>query len=242
MACGGWEPGQGMEPARLEARLRASVDADRHYAQENAAKIRAINTAPTYDEFRQIVLGAHLKPLDKGDKKGMSRPSIWNSIASSGNKKGSRPVSHQDVENCVYPMDCQYDIANPPSTSEGLVQLWERLDLADRLDFLRSLKPTALEQLAGGLVAGGMLGDAITTLLAFTPSVNDVVMVVNFLHDLSMSKRFSLSVTLVCGEERWAWGRLMEKLQLALSERPQDLAELNVTEWTLAQLKLKFNL
>lgn len=54
--------------------------------------------------------------------------------------------------------------------------------------------------------------------------------------------RFSLSVSLVCGEERWAWGRLLEKLQLALSERPQDLAELNVTEWTLAQLKLKFNL
>lgn len=47
---------------------------------------------------------------------------------------------------------------------------------------------------------------------------------------------------LVCGEERWAWGRLLEKLQLVLSERPQDLAELNVTEWTVVQLKAKYNL
>lgn len=54
--------------------------------------------------------------------------------------------------------------------------------------------------------------------------------------------RFSLSVQLVCGEERWAWGRLLEKLQLVLSDRPQDLAELNVTEWTIVQLKAKFNL
>ncbi|MPC42076.1 hypothetical protein E2C01_035690 [Portunus trituberculatus] len=193
MACGGWEGS--VDSSQLEARLRAGLEADRRYTVENAAKLRAIHSAPTYEEFRQLVLGK--APLD---------------------------------------------VNNPPTTSEGLVQLWERLDLAERLELLRNLSPQATEKLAGGLVAGGLLGDAITTLLAFTPTVSDVVMVVNMLHALTLAKRFSLSVTLVCGEERWAWGRLLEKLQLALSERPQDLAEMNVTEWTLAQLKLKFNL
>ncbi|KAK3885720.1 hypothetical protein Pcinc_010105 [Petrolisthes cinctipes] len=186
------------------------------------------------------MMSAHLKPLDRNDKNKV-RPSIWNSLASSATKKNSKPPP-QDTENSVYPADCHYDINNPPSTTEGLVQLWERLDLAERLELLRILPPEGIERLAGGLVAGGLLGDAITTLLAFTPAVSDVVMVVNMLQALTVAKRFSLSVSLVCGEERWAWGRLLEKLQLALSERPQDLAELNVTEWTLAQLKLKFNL
>ncbi|XP_050712811.1 coiled-coil domain-containing protein 103-like [Eriocheir sinensis] len=238
MACGGWEGS--VDSSQLEARLRVGLEADRRYAAENSAKLRGIHSAPTYEEFRQLVLGAHLKPLDRNDKSKV-KPSIWNSFASTATKKTSKSPP-QDMENSVYPTDVHYDVNNPPNTSEGLVQLWERLDLAERLELLRNLSPQATEKLAGGLVAGGLLGDAITTLLAFTPTVSDVVMVVNMLHALTLAKRFSLSVTLVCGEERWAWGRLLEKLQLALSERPQDLAEMNVTEWTLAQLKLKFNL
>lgn len=238
MACGGWEGG--IDSNQLEARLRAGIEADRRYAAENSAKLRAIQSTPSYDEFRQLVLGAHLKPVDRNDKNKV-KPSIWNSLASTATKKGIKPSS-QDTENSVYPTDLQYDVNNPPNTTEGLVQLWERLDLAERLELLRNLSAQATEKLAAGLVAGSLLGDAITTLLAFTPTVNDVVMVVNMLQALTLAKRFALSVTLVCGEERWAWGRLLEKLQLALSERPQDLAELNVTEWSLAQLKLKFNL
>ncbi|KAK7022775.1 hypothetical protein SK128_011613 [Halocaridina rubra] len=238
MACGGWEGG--VDSSQLEARLRAGIEGDRRYAVENSAKLRAIHSTASYDEFRQLVLGSHLKPVDRNDKSKV-RPSIWNSLASTATKKSSKP-SPQDTENSVYPTDLQYDVNNPPNTTEGLVQLWERLDLAERLELLRNLPPQATEKLAAGLVAGSLLGDAITTLLAFTPTVNDVVMVVNMLQALTLAKRFALSVTLVCGEERWAWGRLLEKLQLALSERPQDLAELNVTEWTLAQLKLKFNL
>ncbi|XP_064094922.1 coiled-coil domain-containing protein 103-like isoform X1 [Macrobrachium nipponense] len=272
MACGGWEGG--IDSSQLEARLRAGIEADRRYATENSAKLRAIQSTPSYDEFRQLVLGSHLKPVDRSDKSKV-RPSIWNSLASTATKKSSKS-SPQDTENSVYPTDVQYgcqsgsgesnlaspslsyrrlssvpsmaleiphfDVNNPPNTTEGLVQLWERLDLAERLELLRNLPVQATEKLAAGLVAGSLLGDAITTLLAFTPTVNDVVMVVNMLQALTLAKRFALSVTLVCGEERWAWGRLLEKLQLALSERPQDLAELNVTEWTLAQLKLKFNL
>ena len=55
MACGGWEGG--VDPGQLEARLRAGIEADRRYAAENSAKLRAIHSAPTYDEFRQLVLG-----------------------------------------------------------------------------------------------------------------------------------------------------------------------------------------
>ena len=81
------------------------------------------------------------------------------------------------------------DPNNPPTTTEGLVQLWGRLDLAERLDLVRGLGGGGVEKLAGGLVAGGLLGDAITTLLAFTPTPGDVVMVVALLHALTQAKR-----------------------------------------------------
>lgn len=55
MACGGWEGS--VDSSQLEARLRAGLEADRRYAAENAAKLRAIHSAPTYEEFRQLVLG-----------------------------------------------------------------------------------------------------------------------------------------------------------------------------------------
>lgn len=61
MACGGWEGG--VDPGQLEARLRAGIEADRRYAAENSAKIRAIHSAPTYDEFRQLVLGKEMSVL-----------------------------------------------------------------------------------------------------------------------------------------------------------------------------------
>ena len=70
-----------------------------------------------------------------------------------------------------------------------MVQLWERLDLADRLELVRGLNQTGIERLSCGLVAGGLLGDAITTLLAFTPTVPDVVMVVKVLEALTQAKR-----------------------------------------------------
>lgn len=55
MACGGWEGS--VDSSQLEARLRAGLEADRRYTVENAAKLRAIHSAPTYEEFRQLVLG-----------------------------------------------------------------------------------------------------------------------------------------------------------------------------------------
>ena len=55
MACGGWEGS--VDSNQLEVRLRTGLEADRRYTAENAAKLRAIHSAPTYEEFRQLVLG-----------------------------------------------------------------------------------------------------------------------------------------------------------------------------------------
>src|ERR1700679_3893395 len=55
---------------------------DRHW-QRNDAKFRAVHQrCSTYDEFRQIVEAAHLRPLDKNETLTLERQSIaWNQPA-----------------------------------------------------------------------------------------------------------------------------------------------------------------
>lgn len=49
---------------------------------QNDAKLRAVNSTKTYDEFKDIVDAAHLQPLSKSDKKNAHTESrLWNSIA-----------------------------------------------------------------------------------------------------------------------------------------------------------------
>lgn len=49
---------------------------------QNDAKLRAINSTKTYDEFKDIVDAAHLQPLNRTDKQNMKTQSrLWNSVA-----------------------------------------------------------------------------------------------------------------------------------------------------------------
>lgn len=49
---------------------------------QNDAKLRAVNSTKTYDEFKDIVDAAHLQPLNRSDKQSAKAQSrLWNSIA-----------------------------------------------------------------------------------------------------------------------------------------------------------------
>lgn len=49
---------------------------------QNDAKLRAVNSTKTYDEFKDIVDAAHLQPLTRADKQNAKTQSrLWNSIA-----------------------------------------------------------------------------------------------------------------------------------------------------------------
>ncbi|XP_005187717.1 coiled-coil domain-containing protein 103-like [Musca domestica] len=48
----------------------------------NDAKLRAVNNTKTYDEFKDIVDAAHLKPITKQDKmNAKTRNRLWNKAA-----------------------------------------------------------------------------------------------------------------------------------------------------------------
>ncbi|CAH0551279.1 unnamed protein product [Brassicogethes aeneus] len=50
--------------------LQGTIERDKMHWVRNDAKIRACYTSKNYDEFREIVAAAHLKPLSKKDVAG----------------------------------------------------------------------------------------------------------------------------------------------------------------------------
>uniref|UniRef100_A0A336M0F3 CSON009241 protein n=1 Tax=Culicoides sonorensis TaxID=179676 RepID=A0A336M0F3_CULSO len=68
----------------LQSTCLNKIHQDQLYDIRNSAKIRACTTTKTYDEFKNIVDAAHLKPLDKDDKSSAkTKNRLWNSVASS---------------------------------------------------------------------------------------------------------------------------------------------------------------
>uniref|UniRef100_A0AAQ6IF28 Dynein attachment factor N-terminal domain-containing protein n=1 Tax=Anabas testudineus TaxID=64144 RepID=A0AAQ6IF28_ANATE len=68
----------------LERELQAALESERRYVRENDAKLRAVSQrVGSYNEFRDLVLACHLKPLEKKDKEGSPRKQPWNPVAPS---------------------------------------------------------------------------------------------------------------------------------------------------------------
>ncbi|XP_020567736.1 coiled-coil domain-containing protein 103 [Oryzias latipes] len=64
----------------LERELKAAVESDRRYDRENEAKLRAVHQGVSYEQFRNLVLSSHLKPLEKKDTDGAPRKQPWNPV------------------------------------------------------------------------------------------------------------------------------------------------------------------
>ncbi|XP_004556598.3 dynein axonemal assembly factor 19 [Maylandia zebra] len=67
----------------LERELQVAVESERRHQRENDAKLRAVCQRASYDQFRDLVLACHMKPLEKKDKDGALRKQPWNPVAPS---------------------------------------------------------------------------------------------------------------------------------------------------------------
>ncbi|XP_042250075.1 coiled-coil domain-containing protein 103 [Thunnus albacares] len=70
----------------LERELQAAVESEQKHRRENEAKLRAVSQrVSSYQEFRDLVLASHLKPLERKDKDGAPRRQPWNPLVAPGN-------------------------------------------------------------------------------------------------------------------------------------------------------------
>ncbi|NXP04576.1 CC103 protein, partial [Thinocorus orbignyianus] len=193
----------GLDPTVLERELREAVAADEKRERENEAKLRALRQrVPSYQEFRNIVLASHLKPLEKKDKMGIRRNVLWNPCTAHAK---APPAS--DVE-------ISQELDQLPRTSAEFYRDWRRCLKSgkEKYQFLLELGGKALGGIFQADLGFGLLGEFLTV-LAENICHEDRDAVLQILQSLSGTKRFGLNVDLLSESEKESSRDLFRKLQ-----------------------------
>ncbi|NWR80326.1 CC103 protein, partial [Centropus unirufus] len=190
------------EPVALERELRAALAADERRERENRAKLRATRQrVGTYEEFRNIVLASHLKPLEKKDKMG-KRNILWNPCA-----VHAKTPQASDVE-------VPQELDRLPRTSAEFYRDWRRClkSRKEKYQLLLELGGEALGRIFQADLGFGLLGEFLMVLAEnICPQDGDAVL--QILQSLSGTMRFGLNVDLLSEAEKESSRDLFRKLQ-----------------------------
>ncbi|KAF1465393.1 hypothetical protein FQV17_0002756, partial [Megadyptes antipodes antipodes] len=192
-----------LDPVALERELRAAVAADERRERENDAKLRAVRQrVPSYEEFRNIVLASHLKPLEKKDKMGKRRNVLWNPCAAH-----AKAPQASDVE-------IPQELDQLPRTSAEFYRDWRRClkSRKEKYQLLLELGGKALGRIFQADLGFGLLGEFLTV-LAENVCHEDRDAILQILQSLSGTKRFGLNVDLLSEPEKESSRDLFRKLR-----------------------------
>ncbi|CAI8010334.1 Coiled-coil domain-containing protein 103 [Geodia barretti] len=192
---------------RVERELVSALAADRKYSRENDAKIRAVTQrVATYDEFREIVKGSHLRPLEKKDtsgRGGFRQP--WNpAVSDRGGVEGREEGEEVTLGEGGAEMSLQ-----------SFMREWRRLAAQpqDQYRFLVDFGRDRLSKLFRVEISMGLLGEILTILNKHLEDDDDIIgKVLRVLEVLSQSSRFKLSLGFLSKSEKQASRELFEKL------------------------------
>ncbi|XP_041718940.1 coiled-coil domain-containing protein 103 [Coregonus clupeaformis] len=194
----------------LERELQSAVEADKKYQRENDAKFRALHQkVGTYEEFRDIVLASHLKPLDRKDKAGAPRKQPWNALAST--VKGQNQTSCDEIG--LKPQLSEFQ----PKTASEFSRDWRRFSSEnpeDKYSLLLSLGGEGLRDIFRAEVGFGLLGEFLV-FLSRGLQPGDEATVIGVLEGLSKTPRFGLNMSFLSRAEREACGELFQNLRKA---------------------------
>ncbi|NXE11796.1 CC103 protein, partial [Lophotis ruficrista] len=193
----------GLDAGALERELRAAVAADERWERENDAKLRAVRQrVASYEEFRNIVLASHLKPLEKKDKTGKRRNVLWNPCAAH-----AKAPQASDVE-------IPQELDQLPGTSAEFYRDWRRCLKSgkEKYQLLLELGGKTLSRIFQADLGFGLLGDFLTV-LAENVCHEDRDAVLEILQSLPGTRRFGLNVDLLSESEKESSRDLFRKLQ-----------------------------
>ncbi|XP_077997477.1 dynein axonemal assembly factor 19-like [Glandiceps talaboti] len=202
--------------SKLEKELNAAVEADAKYWRENDAKIRAVTQrVESYEEFKDIVAAAHIKPLEKKDKISEKKPTPWNPHATK--QTGTDVTTDKTLPQ---------DKTTLPKNGHEFARDWKRYckTNAQKYDYLIRIGGRHLGVIFKTEIAFGLLGEIIIALQdCFSP--NDVDVVCAILDNLSKTNRFSLSLDFLSSTEKESCKELFKKLQSCIESKDMSSNE-----------------
>jgi len=220
----------------LEKELKDCIKEDEKYWRENDAKLRAVNQkVSTYEEFKEMVKAAHLKPLEKSERVGLDnihKGCIWNTFVEKKSELSS--LQNMEIDNVLN------EIRSDDESLTGFRYVRKFTVLRTNEERYRLLMKTGSEELGTIFkteIPTGILGRIVEALLCFRPVVNEIIFVTQVLEILTKTKRFSITLDFLTREEKDLCKDLMKKLEESLKDKQQDLAEQGVMEWTITTLR-----
>ncbi|XP_049637176.1 coiled-coil domain-containing protein 103 [Suncus etruscus] len=197
----------------LEKELQAALDADEKYKRENAAKFRAVEQrVSSYEEFRDIVLASHLKPLERKDK-------IREKITAPWNCHCTQERASQDESANI----SQEKPLFQPETSAEFYRDWRRYLQSgpERYQALLQLGGAKLGRLFQTDVGFGLLGELLVVMGDHVRRA-DQPRVLQILRSLADTGRFTLNLSLLSPAERQSCRGLFQKLRAMSSSIPEE--------------------
>ncbi|CAF0971416.1 unnamed protein product [Brachionus calyciflorus] len=202
---------------KLKNQVEREVLAEQKYQRENDAKLRAIEQrVPTYEDFRQMVMASHLKPLDKGEslrdniQKGAK---VWNSIA-------DNKLVDMNGLNLNENVNMKTNLVNSvPKNNLEFLKTWrqiENLELEEKDDakweFLKNLGIEKLFNIFQSEINGDLLGKFLVLFehklkTEFTETSNFVI---ELLSIFPKCNRFKLNLMFLKAEELSACKNIFE--------------------------------
>lgn len=214
---------------KLHNQVKSEILADEKYWRENSAKMRAIEQkVATYEDFRQIVLASHLRPLDKGESlrdnknKETSTNKVWNSLATNSNSSSSHSNSTLTNNSSDLAIRRNNLINTVPRNGLEFAKLWRQCeenfdDEETRWQFLVNIGLKRLQELLDhqGDLLGKFLCLFSNKVLKSEAEANedDVKFIVELLRIFSRSKRFVLNYSFLSKNEHEACQMVFKYLE-----------------------------
>lgn len=207
---------------KLKKELCSTVAADQEYRLRNDAKIRAMQQrVSSYDEFREIVNAAHLKPLQKKEKLNSKRVQPWNLQ----NSKNLASIFQEEVSD---EKSSNFSVISSklPANSFEFLRDWRRIKhTRDRYDLLKKCGDM-LQKFFSQEFVFGLLGEfLIVASAAIEESPSEFRTVCGIMEGLSKTQGFSLAIQLFSEAEKEACQKILKSLTLLAekSTTPDDL-------------------
>ncbi|GAA55663.1 coiled-coil domain-containing protein 103 [Clonorchis sinensis] len=229
----------GISVDRLESELNSAVAKDARYWLENDTKIRAVEQGvPTYEHFRQLVAGCHLRPLDKSELTSFSQAkSSWNHV------RAGCPVVASPEKNF-----CDITSSQEPITPQKFYSHWHTIrrkkhssdkeHLHDLAEFLLSQDSLLHRALFDSGLGVSMLSEFLAVLeyasqldtmqLSSVNSRTEILSgIVSALNAFSASDQFPIAVDFLSEDEKSSVRQLLDRIAarepVTLSSRVEEL-------------------
>ncbi|KAK0175081.1 hypothetical protein PV327_008863 [Microctonus hyperodae] len=197
----------------LEEELEESFKADFKYQLENDAKLRAIEQkVPTYEHFRQMVNGAHLKPLERKDTDELTKVS-WNLLM----KKNPNANQLSLIKNSIISMtNKEFNSYIVSKSFEEFYKEWKKLDdIENKINFLQLSRDLLPEVFQVEIPINILMEFLHTCLHALTIMENQrltLIFVIDILTSIATCNRFRLTINFLTTHDKIVCRQLFDKI------------------------------